>query len=93
MEKDHKYALSCENVKNIPFDKYGENFTFIVNGQRYKTSRVKADLLSPVVSRYHLIDESIDEMTLNTKGGKDDQTGIDYFSDFFKINRFFRKNN
>ena len=93
MEKDNKYTLSCENVKNIPIDKYEQNFTFIVNGKRYQTSRVKADLLSPVVSGYHLIDESIEEMSITTKGGKEKetQTEIDYFSDFLKLTDFSTK--
>lgn len=93
MEKDNKYTLSCENVKNIPIDKYEQNFTFIVNGKRYQTSRVKADLLSPVVSGYHLIDESIEEMNITTKGGeeKETQSEIDYFSDFIKLTDFSTK--
>lgn len=31
------------------------------------TSRVKADLLSPTVSHYHDTDETIQEITINTK--------------------------
>lgn len=84
MAKNTQFILSFENTKNIPFEKYDNNFTFIVDRQRYVTSRVKAYFLSPIVSRYHDTDESIQEITITTSEQKDE----DYFSDFLNLTNF-----
>lgn len=57
--KTQEFALSTDCIKNFPFDKYGEDFIFIVNGQKYKTSRIVADLLSPIIRNYHQVDSTI----------------------------------
>lgn len=36
--------LKAESIKFIPIDKYDQNFTFVVNGEEYHTSRLVADL-------------------------------------------------
>lgn len=59
MMKTQEFALSTDCIKNFPFDKYGEDFIFIVNGQKYKTSRIVADLLSPIIRNYHQVDSTI----------------------------------
>lgn len=91
------YSLSYKNVNEIPFDKYERNFTFIVNGKAYETSRIVADLLSPKVRRFHYIDDTISEISINTKikdKKEDSKNSIanDYFSDFLNLSQFKQNN-
>lgn len=44
-----------------------ENFYFLVNGKRFKTSRIIADLISPKISQQHFNDPTINQFTINTK--------------------------
>lgn len=76
------FSLNLNNAKAIPFDKYEKNFTFIVDGRRYETSRFIADLLSPLICQFHYQDETIDEYIINTDINNAEK---DYFSDFLKI--------
>lgn len=86
------YSLSLEVAKSIPYDKYEHDFTFIVNGKQYKTSRVIADLLSPIIRSYHYHDPTKTEFTINTtnpdtkktKKGQDE----DYFIKFLSLIKF-----
>lgn len=41
---------------NIPFQNYEKDFSFIVNGKEFKTTKFIADMLSPKISKYHLND-------------------------------------
>ena len=59
--------LQASSILHIPLDKYDKEFTFIVNGQLFQTSRLVADLLSTKISRYHLTDPTVNEITINTK--------------------------
>ena len=81
------------NLKDIPFHKYEKNFTFIVNGKRYETNRVVADILSPIIRNYHYQDESINEFEIKTiksnqKNIKDPSKEPDYFLDFLNLVNF-----
>lgn len=58
--------LLPSSILHIPLHQYEKNFTFIVNNQKYQTSRIIADLLSPKIAQYHLVDPSISEYTINT---------------------------
>lgn len=83
------YSLNPSALINFPIDKYEENFTFIVNGQLYKTSRIVADLLSPTIRNNHYNDSSNNKFTINISNdtfNKSDSS--DYFSDFLKLARF-----
>lgn len=83
------YCLSTDNAKNVPFDKYEKNFTFILNGKRYETSRFVADILSPIVCNWHYKDETLDEFTLNITSKDDSQTSSDdSFQTFLQIINF-----
>lgn len=84
------FSLSLDNVKSIPFYKYENNFTFIVNGKRYNTNRAIADLLSPIICKYHYQDETIDEFTINIQEDqqKKDSQSEDYFKDFLNLSNF-----
>lgn len=59
------FSIDIESIKMIPFDKYEEDFTFIVNGKEFKTCRLIADILSPRIRNYHYIDETIDKFFIN----------------------------
>ena len=59
------FAINIPNLKDIPFDKYEKNFTFILKGKRYETNRFFADILSPIVRKMHFSDESADEFNIN----------------------------
>lgn len=77
------YSLSTDNVRKVPFEKYQKDFTFIVNGERYETSRFFADLLSPTICNYHYNDDTLDEFTLNTECNE-----ADSFHEFLQIINF-----
>ena len=76
-----EFALSVDNIKNIPTDKYEPDFTFVVNGKIYSTPRFVADILSPKIRKLHYVDESINEFRINT----DNESIEDYFQDFLKL--------
>ena len=93
MSIDSSFSLSIDNLKQIPFEKYDNKFTFIVNGKRYETSRFIADLLSPIIREYHYSDETKTEYILKTKIDVQEQlNGDDYFTDFLKLTSFDTKN-
>ena len=60
-----KLNLSC--VLNVPIHSYENNFSFIVNGKEFKTSRIFSDLLSPNISRIHANDPTSDTFIIKTK--------------------------
>lgn len=79
------FSLSTRNWKNICFDKYDKDFTFIVDGKRYQTPRFIADILSPKIRNLHYVDESIDEFRINTNNMNKSE---DHFPDFLKLCTF-----
>lgn len=83
MEKIN-FALSLENAKKVPLFKFKKDFTFIVNGKEYLTSRYIADILSPNIRKFHFTDESINEISINTKL----KSNKDYFNDFLNLSNF-----
>lgn len=44
-----QFQLLTSSILNIPLQDYEKKFTFIVNGQKFKTSIFIAELLSPVI--------------------------------------------
>lgn len=88
------FSLSIDNIKNIPFQKYENNFTFIVDGKKYKSNRLIADLLSPTIRNYHFSDQLINEFTIDTSYFKD-ITKIpnenNYFEEFLTLSSFSDK--
>ena len=64
--KNIDFSLNVECAKKLPYDLFKKNFTFIVDGQEYKTSRIIADLLSPKILKNHQTDTSIKVFTINT---------------------------
>lgn len=51
----------------IHLSKYEDDFTFIVNGEKFPTSRLFAELLSPKISDLRIQDPTICEYHINTK--------------------------
>lgn len=54
----------------IFYNKYEKDFTFIVNGKEYPTTRFLADLISPIILHYHFTDETIDKFYIYTSHPK-----------------------
>lgn len=77
--------LQTSAILHIPLDKYDNDFTFIVNGQYFKTSKIVADLLSSKISSYHSIDPTISDITINTHFKGD-------FQKFLQLQQFKEEN-
>lgn len=43
--------LQESSILHVPFQNYENNFTFIVNNERFPTNRLVADLISPKISK------------------------------------------
>lgn len=67
MTQTTKMLLGTDTILNIPLQYYNENFTFIVNGKSFKTTRLIADLLSPNICRLHTIDPTAQTFRIDTK--------------------------
>lgn len=87
-----QYLLSTENFRNIPYEKYPKDFTFIVNGKKFRTSRFIADILSPVIRESHFSDATSNSFYINTHSNEsdleydsDDQL---YFKSFLNLTKF-----
>lgn len=64
-----KIEPSC--LLTVPLQTYDNNFSFIVNGEEFKTSRLISDLLSPVICKIHSNDPTVDTFTINTSQSGD----------------------
>lgn len=93
-------SLNIEKLKDIPFNKYPKDFTFVVDGKRYQAPRIVADILSQKIRKLHCVDESINEFYINTKntninlplhGEKIQDNSEDYFEDFLNLCQFENK--
>lgn len=65
MDENH-IKLHTNSIIEVPLIQYDNNFTFIVNGKEFKTSRIIADLLSPRICQIHSFDPTIDTFTIST---------------------------
>lgn len=63
--------LQTDSVLHVPFQKYDNDFIFIVNSEKYETNSFVADLLSPIISSRHLIDPTLCEFVINTENHGD----------------------
>ncbi len=66
MSLDSQIKLKQSSILSVPINNYEKDFTFIVNGVEFKTSRLQAELLSTKISEIHVIDPTIDRFTINT---------------------------
>lgn len=64
---DIKIKLNPNSILKIPFEKYDNDFTFIVNEEKFQTSRIVADLLSPKICQAHYNDPTFNECTIQTQ--------------------------
>lgn len=86
---DIDFTLNLKNLNDIPFHKYLKDFTFIVNGKKYLTTRVIADILSPIVRKLHFIDETINEFNINIENSNINESEcLDYFDQFLNLCSF-----
>ena len=59
--------LKTSCITTVPLEVYNNDFSFIVNGEEFKTSKLNSDLLSPKICRIHSNDPLIDSFIINTK--------------------------
>ena len=58
--------LKTTSILNVPINTYMDDYSFIVNNKKFKTTRLIADLISPTISKLHLIDPTINNFTIKT---------------------------
>lgn len=63
--------LQTSSILDVPIQNYEEDFTFIVNGETFKTSQLISDLLSPTISSRHRTDATNKTIVINTKSPGD----------------------
>lgn len=78
-----EFSLNIDSIKEVPFEKYSNDFVFIVDGKEYYTNRIIADILSPIIRQYHYFDETNNRFYINTINKN---TKIDFSSIFSLIN-------
>ena len=66
----NQMQLQTDCILNVPVQSYDE-FTFIVNGEKFKTTRLVSDLLSKKVSQIHQNEPTLCEYTINTRSKGD----------------------
>ena len=81
-----EYSFTPVQLKEIPLKKYPKDFTFILNGQCYQTSRLVTDLLSPTIRCSSLLDDTIQqfEIKINDKDADIDNHSIEYFDNLIQ---------
>ena len=57
--------LNTTSILNVPLNTY-DDFTFIVNGKCFKTTRIIAELLSPKISQLYLTDPTTNKFVITT---------------------------
>ena len=66
MSQISKIKLNSSCVLTVPLQVYNNDFSFIVNGEEFKTSKLISDLLSPIICQIHLNDPTFDLFIINT---------------------------
>ena len=72
------FQIGSENLKNIPWNKFDNDFIFLVNGKKYKTNHFLADFLSPNICQLHNIDSSLSAYEIQTEYDNDFNQVIKY---------------
>lgn len=67
MMNEIQIQLKLSSVLNVPLEKYGEDFIFVVNNKEFKTSQLIADLISPTIRNIHITDPTFNEFIIQTK--------------------------
>ncbi|KAK8849948.1 hypothetical protein M9Y10_018541 [Tritrichomonas musculus] len=81
MSQTNQIQLKISSILNVPLQIYDSDFSFIVNGKEFKTSRLISELISPNICKIHLSDPTIDSITINTNEQGD-------FSHFLQLATF-----
>lgn len=79
-----KIQIKPSCILNVPLKMYSDDFSFIVNGKEFKTSRIISDLLSPRICQIHTNDPTVDRYEINTQHSGDFSHILDLFN--FKQN-------
>lgn len=66
MSSVSKIQLKTSSILNVPLQNYSEEFTFVVNGKEFKTTRLVSELISPEVCKIHFNDPTIDRFCIET---------------------------
>lgn len=66
MNSVNKIHLNPLTITNIPLQVYNDKFTFVVNKEEFKTSKIVSDLLSPHICRAHAADPTFNKFEINT---------------------------
>ncbi|KAK8870689.1 hypothetical protein M9Y10_008576 [Tritrichomonas musculus] len=82
---DSKIILNPTSILKVPIEKYNNDFTFIVNGEEFPTSRIVADLISPKICQIHYNDPTFNEFIIQTH-----QKG--HFSYILELTKFHQIN-
>ena len=75
-----KVQLAHSAILNVPFETYSNNFTFIVNGEKFQTSKLASDLISKKISKIHLNDPKFDLFVINTTNSGDFSTILNFIN-------------
>lgn len=67
MSLQTQIQLQTARILNVPLQTYGKDFSFIVNGEEFKTSRIISDLISPKICSFHKVDPTIISFIVNTQ--------------------------
>lgn len=81
MSQNHQVRLKKSSILSVPIECFSKDFSFIVNGEEFKTSHLFADLLSKKICQMHTIDPTCNMYILNTKNNGD-------FSKFLNLINF-----
>lgn len=81
MSEINKIYLNSSCILNVPLQTYSNDFSFIVNGAEFKTSRLISDLISPLICKIHSNDPTVNTFIINTSHQGD-------FSQILKIFNF-----
>lgn len=84
LAKDIEISLSKNVIQKIPFDSYPKDFTFIVDDCKYYTSRIEADILSPIIRDFHFSNYNQKSINIDTHNLFPDCN----FSDFLSLLTF-----
>lgn len=67
MNEEFQIQLKAKSILNVPLNKYDKDFSFIINGEEFKTSHLVADLLSPTICQIHQNDPTMSEFSITTE--------------------------
>lgn len=67
MSSDFQMQIQATRIKDIPIQNYIKDFTFIVNGEEFRTNHIIADLLSSNICKHHSSDPTFNAFIINTK--------------------------